>query len=32
MATHNITKFRLTKTIHKDQLKLLKQSLNDKIP
>ncbi|CAD8164409.1 unnamed protein product [Paramecium pentaurelia] len=31
MATHNIQKFRLTKTIHKDQIKLLKQQLNNKI-
>ncbi|CAK74870.1 unnamed protein product (macronuclear) [Paramecium tetraurelia] len=32
MATHNICKFRLTKTVHKDQIKLLKQQLLDKTP
>ncbi|CAD8167153.1 unnamed protein product [Paramecium pentaurelia] len=29
MATHSITKFRLTKSINKEQLKLLKQQLHD---
>ncbi|CAD8160777.1 unnamed protein product [Paramecium octaurelia] len=32
MATHHICKFRLTKTIHKDQIKSLKQQLLDKTP
>ncbi|CAD8087830.1 unnamed protein product [Paramecium sonneborni] len=30
MATHSIQKFKLTKTIHKEQIKILKQQLNDK--
>ncbi|CAD8176809.1 unnamed protein product [Paramecium octaurelia] len=32
MATHSISKYRLTKSIHKEQLKLLKQQLSDLNP
>ncbi|CAK79568.1 unnamed protein product (macronuclear) [Paramecium tetraurelia] len=32
MATHSISKYRLTKSIHKEQLKLLKQQLSDPNP